>query len=76
MNIPLSIMIEQTRMKMVQGVNQVIEDSHLPAFLIEGILVEILAEVRKQKNIELTSDYATMQNISEEQKGELDNGKH
>ncbi|MFR8718587.1 MAG: hypothetical protein ACLVE7_04135 [Coprococcus comes] len=50
--------------------NKVIQESNLPAYLIEGILSDILAEVRKQKNLELASDYASMN--KENQKSEED----
>ena len=60
MNIPLSVLLENTKIRMIDSVNKVIQESNLPAYLIEGILSDILAEVRKQKNLELASDYASM----------------
>ncbi|MBT9694698.1 hypothetical protein GPK53_01530 [[Eubacterium] rectale] len=50
--------------------NKVIQESNLPAYLIEGILSDILAEVRKQKNLELASDYATMNEEKDKKEGE------
>ena len=67
MNIPLSVLLENTKIRMTDSVNKVIQESNLPAYLIEGILSDILAEVRKQKNLELASDYASK---SEEDKKE------
>ena len=48
-NIPLSVAIENTKGKMAMAMNQIISESHLPAFLIEGILLGILSDVRNQK---------------------------
>lgn len=70
MNILLSVLLENTKIRMTDSVNKVIQESNLPAYLIEGILSDILAEVRKQKNLELASDYATMN--EENQKSEED----
>lgn len=70
MNIPLSVLLENTKIRMTDSVNKVIQESNLPAYLIEGILSDILAEVRKQKNLELASDYVSMN--EENQKSEED----
>ena len=70
-NIPLSIMLENARGTMIEGINQIMQESNLPAYLIEGILVGILADVRNQKNLELASDYNSMNHEEEtEGKGE------
>lgn len=66
MNIPLSVLLENTKIRMTDSVNKVIQESNLPAYLIEGILSDILSDVRKQKNIELASDYASMQKENEQ----------
>lgn len=65
--IPLSILMENTKGKMTAAVNQSIEESGLPAYLIEGILTGILAEVRNQKNLELISDYNRMKALREKE---------
>ncbi len=65
--IPLSILMENSKGKMTAAVNQCIEESGLPAYLIEGILAGILAEVRSQKNLELISDYNRMKEIKKEE---------
>ncbi len=70
MNIPLSVLLENTKIRMTDSVNKVIQESNLPAYLIEGILLDILVEIRKQKNLELVSDYASMN--EENQKSEED----
>lgn len=69
MNTPLNVMIEQAKMKMVNSFNQVVQESHLPAYLIEGILLGILADVREQKSMELTSDYINMIDHTTEERG-------
>lgn len=53
MNQPLIEIIEKTRMRTVGAVNQIISESGLPAYLMEGILVGIVSDIRNQKNVEL-----------------------
>lgn len=67
-NIPLSILMENTKGKMTAAVNQIVNEAKLPAYLIEGILLGILSDVRNQKNLELISDYNAMN--QEEKEGE------
>lgn len=66
MNIPLSVLLENTKIRMTDSVNKVIQESNLPAYLIEGILSDILSDVRKQKNFELASDYISMNEEKEQ----------
>lgn len=61
-NTPLSIMIESAKGKFIASFNEVLTETKLPAYLVEGIVLEILADLRNRKNIELMMDYATMQN--------------
>lgn len=68
-NIPLSVMIENTKGMMFETFQQVQEKSNLPAYLMEGIIVDLLSQVRNQKNLELVSDMQRM-NQSEQQKQE------
>lgn len=56
-NSPLSIIIENARGKLIQAFNEVLAETKLPAYLTEGIILEILSEVRNRKNLELVSDY-------------------
>ena len=67
-NIPLSVVMENTKGKMTAAVNQIVNEAKLPAYLIEGILLGILSDVRNQKNLELISDYNAMN--QEEKEGE------
>lgn len=70
-NIPLSVMIENAKGMMIDAFNQVQEKSNLPAYLMEGIIVDLLSQVRNQKNLELVQDYNRMNQVaeSEEKKG-------
>lgn len=61
-NVPLSIMLESAKGKFVSAFNEVLADTKLPAYLVEGIVLEILADLRNRKNLELMMDYAAMQN--------------
>lgn len=68
-NIPLSVMMENTKGMMFEAFQQVQEKSNLPAYLMEGIIVDLLSQVRNQKNLELVSDIQRM-NQSEQEKQE------
>lgn len=68
-NIPLSVMMENTKGMMFEAFQQVQEKSNLPAYLMEGIIVDLLSQVRNQKNLELVSDMQRM-NQSEKEKQE------
>lgn len=59
-NVPLSVMMENTKGMMFEAFQQVQEKSNLPAYLMEGILVDLLSQVRNQKNLELVSDMNRM----------------
>lgn len=50
---PLSIIIENVRADLFNEYNRVASQSGLPAYLMEEIVVEILSEIRKQKNIDM-----------------------
>lgn len=60
--IPLSIMLENTRAKFIQTFNQVIDETKLPAYLYEGMFLEILSEIRNRKSLEIISDINTLKN--------------
>ena len=68
-NIPLSVMMENTKGMMFEAFQQEQEKSNLPAYLMEGIIVDLLSQVRNQKNLELVSDMQRM-NQSEQEKQE------
>lgn len=58
--VPLSVMLENANGKLTAAFSQIAQETHLPAYLLEGIVAGILSDIRKQKNIELAADYATM----------------
>lgn len=62
--IPLSVLMENARGKLIQAFNQVIEETKLPAYLYEGMLLELLCQTRSRKNIEIISDLNEMLNES------------
>lgn len=59
-NTPLSIILESAKGKFVSAFNEVLVDTKLPAYLVEGIVLEILADLRNRKNLELMMDYAAV----------------
>ena len=61
-NTPLSIMLESAKHKFVSAFNKVLADTKLPAYLVEGIVLEILADLRNRKSLEIMMDYTAMQN--------------
>lgn len=68
--IPLSVIMEEAKKGYIEGIQKVNERYNLPAFLAEPILSGILADIRQQKNLELASDYASMQSQEPEKEGE------
>lgn len=53
MNEPLIVIIEKTKAKINTAVNKIICESGLPAYLLDGILMGIVADVKDQKNVEM-----------------------
>lgn len=50
---PLIVIIEETRIKTCRAINQIVTDSGLPAYLMEGIVEGVLADIRSQKCVEI-----------------------
>ena len=69
-NMPLSVMMENTKGMMFEAFQQVQEKSNLPAYLMEGIIVDLLSQVRNQKNLELVSEMNRMNQGGQEEKKE------
>lgn len=65
-NMPLSIMLESAKGKFVSAFNEVLTETKLPAYLVEGIVLEILADLRNRKNLELMMDYTAMKEKEKE----------
>lgn len=69
-NMPLSLMIENTKGMLIESFNQVREKTNLPAYLMEGIILDLLSQVRNQKNLELISDMNRMNQETEKKEKE------
>lgn len=54
--ISLSVLIENARSKLTQAFQGIVAETNLPAYLLEGIILDILSEVRKQKSLEIIED--------------------
>lgn len=69
-NMPLSIMLENAKTLMIDAFNQVQQKTNLPAYLMEGIVLDLLAQIRNQKNVELVADMNRMKaNKAEKKEG-------
>lgn len=53
----LIIILERARAILKNALNHVIAETALPAYLIEGVLLDLLAEVRAQKATEIAAEY-------------------
>lgn len=53
----LIIILERARAILKSALNRALAETALPAYLIEGILLDLLAEVRAQKAAEIASEY-------------------
>lgn len=69
-NMPLSIMLENAKGMLIDAFNQVQEKTNLPGYLMEGIVLDLLSEVRNRKNLELIQDYNRLKQQNQEQKEE------
>lgn len=59
---------------MTDAFNQIVEQSNLPAYLLEGIVADLLSEIRKQKNLELVSDMNRMKQTEHSEQEEKKEG--
>ena len=64
--VPLSILLETAKRKYNAAVNEMLAETKLPAYLVEGIVYETLAEIRARKSQEILHDYTAMQNKAKE----------
>lgn len=64
-DMPLSVVMESARTKLITAFNETAQESRLPAFLLEGIVEGLLADIRARKNAELA---AAMNTTEEEDK--------
>lgn len=54
----------------VEAVQDVLNQTKLPAYLYEGILIGVLSDIREQKNQELMSDINLMNQDEEQEERE------
>ncbi|MEE0114059.1 MAG: hypothetical protein U0J29_02400 [Ruminococcus sp.] len=73
-NMPLSIMIENAKGALNQAFNEILQQSNLPAYLMEGIVVDLLSQIRCQKNLELISDMNRMKQTEHSEQEEEKEG--
>lgn len=73
-NMPLSLMMENAKGAMTDAFNQIVKQSNLPAYLLEGIVADLLSEIRKQKNLELVSDMNRMKQTEHSEQEEKKEG--
>lgn len=73
-NMPLSLMMENAKGAMTDAFNQIVKQSNLPAYLLEGIVADFLSEIRKQKNLELVSDMNRMKQTEHSEQEEKKEG--
>ena len=52
----LSLILERARAILKNALTRVINELSLPAYLLEGVLLDLLAEVRAQKATELAAE--------------------
>lgn len=70
-NLPLNVKLNNCKKMLDNCITSIIMEYGLPAFLIEGILSEVMLEVKKQSHNELVRSYEEL--ISN--KGSDDNDK-
>lgn len=71
MNLPVSLKFENAKGKIISVISDVSETYKLPAFILERIVSDILADIRSQAKIEMLND---INSILENKEGEeIDN---
>lgn len=58
--LPLSILLEKTKGRLVSAMNEALSESGLPAYLMEGLVLEVLSDVRMEKAHELAMDMSEL----------------
>lgn len=66
-DLPLNVKMENVRGMLNTALSQATMEYGLPAFLVSGILADIMLDVKRQEKIELTNSY---NNILKELKGD------
>ena len=57
MELPISLKIANAKGKILSCVNMASVEYNLPAFILEGIIADVLAEMRSQAKIEVLNDF-------------------
>lgn len=68
MELPISLKIANAKGKILSSVNMTSVEYNLPAFILEGIVADVLSEMRSQAKIEVLNDF----NLLLEKKNEED----
>lgn len=72
-NLPLNLQLEFAKSKFNEALSACIMEYGLPAFLMVGVVDEILLEIKRQANIELKNSYNTvLEELREEHKREIE----
>lgn len=71
-DLPLNIRIENVRGMINTALSKATMEYGLPAFIVSGILADIMLDVKRQEKIELTNSY---NNVLKEIQGEKEGGK-
>ena len=67
-NLPLNVKLNNCKKMLDNCITSIIMEYGLPAFLIEGILSEVLLDVKKQSSAELTRSYNEMLETTDKDK--------
>ena len=67
-NLPLNVKLNNCKKMLDNCITSIIMEYGLPAFLVEGILSEVLLDVKKQSSAELTRSYSEMLEATDKDK--------
>lgn len=71
--LPLNLKIENARTKFNTALSEIVMEYGLPAFLVEGILADVMLEIKRQAKIELKNSYNTvLKELKEEHDKEVE----
>ncbi|MBI5993970.1 hypothetical protein [Clostridium perfringens] len=73
-DLPLNIKMENVRGKLNTALSEVTMEYGLPAFLITGILADMMLEVKRQEKIELMNSYNNVLNDIKKEAEEIKSG--
>lgn len=70
MELPISLKIENAKGKILSMLNDVSLEYKLPAFILEGVIADVLSDVRSQAKIELLNDVNAILNKKSDEEGD------